>query len=108
MNLCKQKKTIYNDLLKYLIRSNYTMEFVISAGIIGVVCLILSVRLAHASLEHKLKPRRAVQEATPTLVKVSTYIYHMAYLVLPYLYLYILHTSTIVQQVRSSWKSIGK
>ena len=30
----------------------------ISAGVAGVVCLLLSIRLAHASLEHKLKARR--------------------------------------------------
>ncbi|XP_060570081.1 uncharacterized protein LOC132728455 [Ruditapes philippinarum] len=28
------------------------------SGVSGVVCLLLSIRLAHASLEHKLKPRR--------------------------------------------------
>ncbi|XP_045191455.2 uncharacterized protein LOC123548334 [Mercenaria mercenaria] len=31
------------------------------SGIIGVICLLLSIRLAHASLDHKLKPRREKQ-----------------------------------------------
>lgn len=43
----------------------------VSAGVIGVVCLLLSIRLAHASLEHKLKPRRGQQNANPTFTKVS-------------------------------------
>ncbi|KAH3770174.1 uncharacterized protein LOC127844441 isoform X2 [Dreissena polymorpha] len=30
-----------------------------TSGITGIVCLLLSIRLAHASLEHKLKPRRS-------------------------------------------------
>ena len=36
--------------------------FSFSAGVLGVVCLLLSVRLAHASLEHKLKARRLAEE----------------------------------------------
>lgn len=34
-------------------------DYILSAGITGIVCLLLSIRLAHASLEHKLKPRRS-------------------------------------------------
>ncbi|XP_052818302.1 uncharacterized protein LOC128244327 [Mya arenaria] len=34
------------------------------SGMVGVLCLLLSIRLAHASLQHKLKPRRQQQNNT--------------------------------------------
>ena len=39
------------------------MTCLLAAGVTGVVCLLLSIRLAHASLEHKLKARRVNHRA---------------------------------------------
>ena len=54
----------------------------VSVGIIGVVCLFLSVRLAHASLEHKLKARKTVKETQISVEKkqdlVGTYVLSFA------------------------------
>lgn len=37
-----------------------------TSGVIGIICLLLSIRLAHASLEHKLKPRREKKDDVQT------------------------------------------
>jgi len=40
------------------------VKYYVLAGAVGIVCLLLSVRLAHASLQHKLKSRKQVKIST--------------------------------------------
>ena len=44
----------------------------ISAGYTGLVCLLLSVRLAHASLQHKLKVRNTTMKTESDKTDVET------------------------------------
>lgn len=55
----KLKEKLESMGIGFLCLSHGTRVPILSiSGIIGITCLLLSIRLAHASLEHKLKPRR--------------------------------------------------
>ncbi|KAJ8303487.1 hypothetical protein KUTeg_019883 [Tegillarca granosa] len=59
----------------YYASVSISKTFAFVAGIIGITCLLLSVRLAHASLQHKLKARKH-HKSQEILVHMATINYH--------------------------------